>query len=284
MGYTVARKGDYYSPLPYVPDLRKNLERWHRPSALTGIDFDLEAMKKELANLLGRYYNEFAALPEFQDLKKAGYGPGYTAVDALVLYTFIRQWKPKRYIEVGSGLSTYYCSLAAAENAEEGHPLAITCIEPNPFDKLFSIANIRVIPEEVQEVDTSTFQELQKGDVLFIDSSHVLKIDGDVPYLYLEVLPILNEGVRVHIHDVPFPYNTPFPPEHRIFERPWPRLWNEAILVQAFLSFNPRYKILMSTPLLRHFDEPFLQETIPIYETIEQNPDAFSSLWIERID
>ena len=73
MGYTVARKGDYYSPLPYVPDLRKNLERWHRPSALTGIDFDLETMKKELANLLGRYYNEFAALPEFQDLKKAGY-------------------------------------------------------------------------------------------------------------------------------------------------------------------------------------------------------------------
>ena len=96
---------------------------------------------------------------------------------------------PRGTSKSGSGLSTYYCSLAAAQNAREGSPVAITCIEPNPYDKLYEIPGIQVIAKQVQDVDLSLFQELQQGDVLFIDSSHVLKIDGDVPFLYLEVLP-----------------------------------------------------------------------------------------------
>jgi predicted O-methyltransferase YrrM len=283
IGYNVARLKDYYSPLPSVPQLKKNIARWNRPSALTGISYDLERMKTDLADLLSQYYREFAAFPPFEGLKKAGYGPGYTAVDALTLYMLIRHIKPKRYFEVGSGLSTYYCSLAAASNTQEGHPLEITCIEPNPFEKLFNIPGIQVITKEVQDVEPSFFQGLQQDDVLFIDSSHVLKIDGDVPYLYLEILPNLNVGVVIHIHDVHFPYNTPYPPEHRIFENPWPRLWTEAMVVQAFLIFNPDYRILMSTPLLRFHDEPFLKEHIPLYETVDQNPDTFSSLWLRRV-
>ncbi len=283
LGYNVARLHDYYSPLPYVPHLKRNLKRWHRPSGLAGVEFDLEAMKRDLTRMLALYGGEFEALPPFTGLKQAGYGPGYTAVDALVMYLYIRDLKPKRYLEVGSGLSTYYCSLAAAQNVREGHPLAITCIEPNPFDKLYEIAGIDVLASEVQDVPLTTFQELEAGDVFFIDSSHVLKIDGDVPYLYLEVLPGLQKGVVIHIHDVHFPYNTPYPPEHRIFEKPWPRLWTEAMVVQAFLSFNPNFKVLLSAPLLRFHDEPFLREHLPKYEGVEQNPDTFSSLWLKRV-
>jgi hypothetical protein len=135
----------------------------------------------------------------------------------------------------------------------------------------------------VQEMQVAFFQKLEKDDVLFIDSSHVLKIDGDVPYLYLEILPTIKPGVVVHIHDVPFPFNTPYPPEHRIFEKPWPRLWNEAMVVQAFLSFNSSFRVMMSTPLLRFYDQQFLSDNIPIYEPIEKNPDTFSSLWLKRV-
>ncbi len=282
MGYSVARKSDYYSPLPSLDRLKKNYERWYRPSALAGIKYDLKAMKKELQSLLSRYYNEFYVLPAFEQLRKT-FGPGYNSVDALTLYMMIRQLKPKRCIEVGSGLSTYYCSRAAEKNASEGHPFQMTCIEPHPYEKLYTLPGIQVIPKEVQDVELSSFQQLEAGDVLFIDSTHILNIDGDVPFLYLEVLPSLKVGVTIHIHDVPFPYNIPYPPKLWIFGQTWPMFWNEAMVLQAFLCFNNQFEITMSMPLIRYFDEPFLKQTMPNYETVEQNPNTFSSIWLKRM-
>lgn len=283
-GYAVARAGDYYSPLTSASRLKATAPRWNRPSALTGVSYDLEEMKDEILSLLSGYGEEFAAIPAYATLQKAGFGPGYTALDALTLYLTIRHLKPKRYIEVGSGLSTYYCSLAAEKNAAEGHPLEITCIEPNPYDRLRTIPGIKLIPREVQDLDASVFQQLQADDVLFIDSSHILKIDGDVPFLFCEVLPTLNPGVVTHIHDVPFPYNIPYPPELWIFGQKWPMLWNEAMVLQAFLCFNPKFKVTLSTPLIRHFDESFLKKHIPFYETVDVNPNAFSSIWLRRVE
>jgi hypothetical protein len=282
-GYTIAEKTDYYSPLTSVSDLEATFERWNRPSTLKGITYDLGQMKDDLAGLLSQYLDEFLAIPPYKQLRQVGFGPGYTAVDALTLYMMVRHIKPKRYVEVGSGLSTYYCSLAAARNATEGHPLAITCIEPNPFDKLYDVPGIRVIAKQVQDVELSLFQELQRDDILFIDSTHVLKIDGDVPFLYLEVLPALNVGVVIHIHDVAFPYNIPYPPQLWVFGQKWPMLWNEAMLVQAFLCCNNAFQITMSTPLIRHLDEQFLATRIPFYESMDQNPNTFSSLWLKRV-
>ena len=282
-GYVVARKSDYYSPLTSVSDLRSTFGRWHRPSALKGVEYDLKQMKTALSDLLSRYLAEFMDIPPYEQLQQVGFGPGYTAVDALTLYMMIRQLKPKRYVEVGSGLSTYYCSLAAARNASEGHPLAITCVEPYPFEKLHTIAGINVIAKPVQDVEVSLFEQLRGGDVMFIDSSHILRIDGDVPFLYLEVLPTLDAGVFIHIHDVPFPYNVPYPPQLWVFGQEWPMLWNEAMVVQAFLSFNNSFEVTMSTPLLRYFDEDFLRRSIPFYQSVDQNPNTFSSLWLKRV-
>jgi len=281
-GYTVAEKADYYSPMSSLGELRSTVDRWNRPSALAGVSYDIEQMKRDLSDLLSQYLDEFLTFPPYETLRRIGYGPGYTAVDALTLYTTLRRLKPARYLEVGSGLSTYYCSLAAARNATDGRPIGITCIEPYPYDKLRAIPGIEVIAKPVQEIDLSVFTALQAGDVLFIDSSHVLKIDGDVPFLYLEVLPRLNRGVVIHIHDVPFPYNVPYPARLWVFGRPWPMLWNEAMVVQALLCGNRDFRITMSTPLIRHVDEAFLQQRIPFYETIDQNPNTFSSLWLEK--
>jgi hypothetical protein len=119
--------------------------------------------------------------------------------------------------------------------------------------------------------------------VFFIDSSHILRVDSDVPYLYLEILPQVKKGVFVHIHDIPFPYNIPYPPELWIFDRAEPMFWNEAMVLQAFLCGNENFQIILSTPMLRFFEEDFLKEKIPIYETVEQNSNAFSSLWMKRI-
>ena len=112
-GYQVARDEDYYSPLPSVARLKTNIARWNRPSALRGVEYDLEEMKSAFAELLARYLDEFLTYPTYSQVQKMGFGPGYTAVDALTLYMMIRHLKPRRYMEIGSGLSTYYCSLAA---------------------------------------------------------------------------------------------------------------------------------------------------------------------------
>jgi len=282
-GYQVARSADYYSPLLSVSQLKANSQRWNRPSSLLGVQYDLNEMKALLGQLLTQYLDEFMTLPSYLEITNKGFGPGYTAVDALTLYAMIRHLKPRRYIEVGSGISTYYCSLAAQRNEAEGTPLQITCIEPYPYEKLSTIPGVHVLAKKVEDVDRSEFQQLDANDVLFVDSSHILRIDGDVAFLFLEVIPSLNAGVITHVHDIPFPYNFPYPPDLWIFGRHWPMFWNEAMVLQAFLAFNRNFDIILSTPLIRYFDEPFLQQRIPIYETIEQNPNTFSSIWLKRV-
>ena len=87
----------------------------------------------------------------------------------------------------------------------------------------------------------------------------------------------------VHVHDVPFPFNVPFPAEFWTLDRQWPVFWNEAMLLQAFLCLNERFRIELSLPLLRHFDEAFLRAQIRCYESVAENPDTFSSLWMRRV-
>lgn len=287
MGFNISRTSDYYSPLPTESKIRQNAHRWNKPSPLAGVDYDVEKYKSRLGALLAKYWDEFDQLTDYNQLTSIGFGPGYTEMDALVLYMMIRDLKPKRYIEVGSGLSTYYCSLAANRNEDEGSPLSISCIEPYPYEKLNSIRGIEVTRDEVQNVPKDVFLELEENDVLFIDSTHVVKIDGDVAYLYLDILPILKKGVVVHIHDVPFPFNTPFPADLWVLGNEegspaWPMYWNEPMLLQAFLAFNTSYEISLSTPLIRHFDESFLAN-IPLYRPLEEQPNAFSSIWLRKL-
>ena len=287
-GVMIALKSDYYSPLPSERALRKNYSRWAKPSALRGVAYDLEKMKSRLKALKDAYYGDFCALPPYASLCTAGYGPGYTQVDAFTLYAMIRQLRPGRYIEIESGLSTYYCHLARKRNREESYDTKMVCIEPYPFPKLSEIEQIELIRTEVQDVPLKTFESLCSGDVLFIDSSHVVRLDGDVPYIFLEVLPLIAPGVYIHIHDIPFPFNIPFPPEYWTLlqdaDSPyWPRYWSEAMLLQAFLAFNPAFEIVLSCPMIRYADEDFMGTTLPFYKPPSEEPNTFSSIWLRRI-
>lgn len=279
-GYSISRAKDFYSPLPSRSRLFRNKQRWQKPSSMRGITYDLNKMKAYLWDLISKYYSEFAQLPPYSQVIQSGFGPGYTAIDALLLYMLIRDRKPSRYVEVGSGVSTYYASAAAKVNTADGYPLNIKCIEPHPYKALLNIPNIECCQREVQDLDYSIFSSLDANDILFIDSSHVLKLDGDVPFLYLEVLPALRSGVLVHVHDVPFPYNIPYPPELWVFGSRWPMFWNEAMLLQAFLCFNKRFEILMSTPLIRYLEESFLTRVVPSYRPVAEEPNTFSSIWL----
>jgi hypothetical protein len=279
VGLNVSRRSDYYSPLPDPAELARTESQWNKPSALKGVRYDLNAFERTLGELT-RWFPELAELTDYATAREAGFGPGYPEVDAAVLYAMVRELKPARYLEVGSGLSTYYASLAAGRNKAEGRPLEIQCIEPYPYELLRSIPGINVNARKVQDIPVAEFELLAAGDILFIDSSHALKIGSDVAYLLLEVLPALAPGVFIHIHDIHFPYNIPFPAAFWVRDRNWPIYWNEAMAVQAFLAFNQRFEIHLSLPLLRHFERTGLERLLPGFAVEPIGDAAFSSLWL----
>ena len=124
----------------------------------------------------------------------------FDGTDALVAYCMVRNFQPRSIIEIGGGFSSLILGEAAAKN--NNSPLI--CVEPFPqeflkegFPGLHSL-----IEKRVQDVELEFFSQLGSGDILFIDSSHTVKIGGDVNYLFLEVLPRLKPGVIVHVHDI----------------------------------------------------------------------------------
>jgi predicted O-methyltransferase YrrM len=272
LGWVVAPAADYYQPLRPVAELQRHAGRWHRPSRMTGIGFDLPAIRVTLEGMLATYGAEAAALPSYDELKARKHGPGFTRVDALVLYLMLRHHQPARYLEVGSGLSTDYALLAAATNAAEGRPVKMTVVDPfmTAATRALQAQGVEVIPREAQDLAVEEYTRLEAGDVLFIDTTHIVRIDGEVPYLILEVLPALKPGVLVHIHDIHFPYYVPIDPDAYVFDRRWPMLFTEAMLVQAWLCNNSRVEIVMSTPLLRHHDEDFLRRVVPGYQPLDR--------------
>ncbi|WP_162248811.1 class I SAM-dependent methyltransferase [Aeromicrobium sp. Root472D3] len=283
-GFNIVKKDDYYSTLPVLAEIEQTRERWDRPSELVGIDLDVPAMTQTLRGLADRWEKEFTAVTgDYLTNTRQGFGPGYPQLDARTLYFMLREHKPARYLEIGSGLSTYYASIAARQNAADGSPLQITCVEPYPFDALRTLDNFELVEGFVQDVPLSTFEALEAGDVLFIDSSHALKIDSDVAFLFLEVLPRLAPGVVVHIHDVHFPFNGPFPADTWLFGERWPVYWNEAMVVQIFLAHSSAYRVLLSTPMIRHTDESVLTGLFDDYVPLARDVNPPSSLWLERI-
>jgi hypothetical protein len=228
---------------------------------------------------LQQYMPDYATLLPYEKAKDIGFGPGYTYVDSIISFTMIRDIKSNIYFEIGSGLSTYYASLALDKNeAADKKKSRIICVEPYPYAKLKEINNISLHHKEVQDVSIDTFSVLEENDILFIDSTHIVRLDGDVPYLFLKILPQLKKGVYVHIHDIAFPFNIPYPHDYWIFDQSVAMYWTEAMLLQALLCHSDTFEIVLSTPLIRFNDEPLLKQYVPDYKGTEEDPNAFSSI------
>jgi len=265
-------RNHYYEPLFDPRDLRKPLDQ---ERALPGIDWNVD----EQLRLLGtfRYHDE---LPELQ-APQPGLPPfrfgavPFDSGDAEYLYSFVRARKPARIIEIGSGHSTIVASMAVRRNRLEDGAYECThlCIEPYEAPWL-ERTGATVLRQRVEDVDLSLFSALRSNDLLFIDSSHILRPQGDVTFEYLQVLPSLNVGVAVHVHDI-------FSP--RDYPREWVvdsvRLWNEQYVLEAFLSCNRQWKVVAALNYLHHRHYDALRAACP-FLTPDREPGSF---YIERI-
>lgn len=270
----------YYNPVPDTRQLKKNFNRWYKKRDMAGIDMNL-AGNIDLLNQLTMYKNELGSIPSYEDVSSSGYGQGYGPIEAQLLYLFCRYAKPKKVIEVGSGVSSVFTMKALDKNfEEEGVISKFTAIEPYPMYNLSSIkgnCQFELIPKLVQDVEMAAFEDLDRGDILFIDSSHISAYDSDVDYLFLDVLPNLKSGVYIHIHDILFPYPAP-EPEHWVFKKHL--FFNEAALLQAFLAFNNHFKIILCESNL-HFERPdILKNALEDYDPSVHYP---SSIWLQKI-
>jgi predicted O-methyltransferase YrrM len=262
----------YYEPFVHPDDLRKPLEQ---PRNLPGIDWNIEGQRQFLKEF--RYAAEIADLTEPASSRtdfRLNNG-SFESGDAEYLYQLIRAKKPRRIIEIGSGHSTLIAQRAIRRNREEigRYECDHVCIEPFEAPWLEQ-AGATVIRERVEAVPADLFAQLGRDDLLFIDSSHVIRPQGDVVTEYLEILPSLKPGVLVHVHDV-------FSPRDYLREwmvdRMW--LWNEQYLLEAFLTNNDSWQVVGALNLLRHAHFEELQSVCP-YLTRDREPGSF---YIQRI-
>lgn len=272
----------YYSPLPHRSVLDRERERWNRARPLRGLRLDLGPQLAFLDSL-APFAEEALALPAQQEVHARGLGQGYGEIEAQCLYAALRRLRPRRVIEVGSGISTWFAVTALRRNRSEGAPEAhLTCIEPHPRPALEALAreegvrlDLRV--EEVQATPPGLFDELGEDDLLFVDSSHTVRVDGDVPFLLLEVLPRLRAGCLVHVHDVTLPYPAP-PNDHPVFHMFY--LWRETDLLHAFLLFNEAFRVELCQSQLHHERPDAIRAVFPSYDPARHFP---SSTWLRRV-
>jgi hypothetical protein len=193
------------------------------------------------------------------------YGPG----DAEILYAMVRWSKPTRIIELGAGNSTIVMARAATANAREGSPVRLRSYDPYPADRLLGLRDVQVIATGATDVPLDLFRELDRGDVLFVDSTHTVKLGSDVNFVILDVLPVLRPGVIVHFHDIFLPWEYP-----RHWAETEDRFWTEQYLLYAFLAFNPRYEVLLPCHAVAREHPEALAAAVPRFGPASR-PTAF---------
>jgi hypothetical protein len=269
----------YYSPIPSLRDLRRRTSVLSEPSALVGIDTNDDAQTAFITQL-ATVADEVRALPSYADFERRSPGEGYGVGDSQILYSWVRTHKPRHVVEIGSGVSTHYIVEALRRNADDGTRSTLTCVEPYRWQGLDRLGDERVKVDVrrtiVQDLDLSFFETLEAGDLLFIDSSHVVKVGSDTSFLILEVLPRLAPGVFVHVHDIPFPYAF-VDIEIALAEH---MFWNEVAMLQAFLSFNQHYSVRLMSFWLSETNRDLMMRAAPSLEDPHVVP---SSLWLERV-
>ena len=239
--------GHFYSPVVDPEELRPEADRiWPTETGeMSGMDFNDACHAYVLDRLFPEFFGDFDYAehgPEDDQLTQFYVqNPQFSRLDARLLFVLLRAWKPARVIEVGSGYSTLL--MADVNRRFLGGSTQIVAVEPYPRSFLAGLnGQIELIEKRVQDVAVETFLQLEAGDVLFIDSSHVMKTGSDVNHLYFEILPRLKPGVRVHVHDIFLPAE--YPVEWVLDDN---RSWNEQYLLRALLMFSARFRVLFGS-------------------------------------
>lgn len=271
----------FYQPIPDLKDLEKR-KVWDKISALRGIKFEPRKYL-EFIELLGKKYSKECDWPNnptnnsnkfFLNNSCFSYGC------ASALHSIIREFKPRKIIEVGSGFSSQVIRDALAQNTKEDNIDSLyTVIDPySVLDKNNFSENANIVKEKIEEIDIDFFRQLEENDVLFIDSSHVCKIGSDVNFEILEILPILKKGVVIHFHDINLPYEYPkvyaTNPKFRMF-------WTESYLLQSFLSCNDNFEIILPMAYVQNNFEKEFRQFFPNSNKAENFRSG--SFWIKKI-
>lgn len=263
----------YYEPLFLERQLSAPLDA---PRDLPGIDWDEAGQLARLREL--RWSDELRAFPRAASLADDPLdffvdNGAYEGGDADLLYQVLRWRKPHRLLEVGSGMSTRLAAAALRRNAADGRAAVHECIEPYEMPWLERLG-VRVRRERAEHVPLETYTSLTSGDVLFIDSSHVIRPRGDVVHLLLEVLPRLAPGVLVHVHDIFSPWD---PPRAWVLDEM--RLWHEQYLLEGLLTDTTRWRVLFAGHLLARRHPAAFGAVAPWFGP-GRTPGA---IWLERV-
>lgn len=261
--------GHYYSPI-FIGKQNDD-----RPGFFHGIDLKTQ----EQLNLLEIFSELISEFP-FQGAptKNCRFSMDnefYTGVDAYTLFCFLRHFRPKQVLEVGSGFSS-----ALMLDTKERFELDVSFkfIEPFP-ERLLSLISqqdeTQLIKKTIQTVPLDYFSELKENDFLFIDTSHVSKTDSDVNYLLFKVLPVLKKGVMIHFHDVFYPFEYP-----RVWTDEEFRSWNEIYILRAFLMDNPKYEIVFFNHMMA---AQFTNEYPKFFNAPNPKNVPVGSLWFRKI-
>ncbi len=269
-GWDLVRR-NLYSPIPQLP---VNEAAASEPqTSLAGIRLDLDGSLSWLEQELSAYIEEFRGRVT-DDLAFALTNNYYRGFDATLLYAMVRRFKPARMLEVGAGFSTRISAAACLVNGAEGHPTELISVDPHPRTEIEQLAGVtRVELRSANDLPLGDFLSLRSGDILFIDTSHVVKRGSEVNRLVLEVLPRIALGVVVHIHDIFLPYDYPLR---------WYRygtFLTEQFLVQAFLTDNQSYEILIPSHALARSRREHLRRIIPFATYTDADPASF---WMRR--
>jgi len=271
--------GHYYSPIPSREEVWEVVTRIRAEqtgmSEPKGIRLNGEK-QRDLLKTFETFYKDLPFQEEQSDSCRYYFRESpYPYPDAIFLYSFLRHVQPKQIIEVGSGFS----SAVILDTVERffPQPPKLTFIEPYPvtLTRLLRPEDARkvtIIKERVQTTPLEMFESLNSGDLLFIDSSHIVKCGSDVSFLIFEVLPRLPVGVYVHFHDIfqSFEY-----PEEWLLQG-W--YWNEAYFLRALLSNNHAWEIHFFNNYVRTAFEKFLAAKMPLCLR-----DVGGSLYIRKI-
>jgi len=265
--------GDLLSPLPSGDDIRAHASFDWNPAGIPGIELNT-AGQWDLLQRLARHYPKlkFPAQP-VPGHRYYYENSSYSYADAIFLGCMILEFHPKQIIEVGSGFSS--AAILDINDAFFGGRIACTFIDPDP-GRLHSLLkpeddSNRLIPKRMQEVPLDLFSQLETSDILFIDSSHVSKLNSDANRFLFEILPRLQRGVLIHFHDVFYPFEYPL----YWLERGW--VWNEQYLLHAFLQYNEAFAIRIFSTWLFQQDRSWFERNLP---DCLKNPGG--CLWLEK--
>ena len=285
----------FYFPVPKLKSFHD--KDWAARRPCPGIDFRFPEQIARLKSDLLPFADEwtFSELAN-GDAHKFHFNNGFfERVDAEVAYSFVRHRKPKRIIEIGSGNTTLVMATALRKNLAEGYPCELTSIEPFPApflkDGLNGLSSL--IEKPVQQVPLDVFKSLDPGDILFIDSSHVVSMDSDVLYEFLQIVPQVAPGVLIHVHDIftPLDYPQKFVMTNLCF-------WSEQYLLEAFLAFNNSFKVMWASSAMQQAHPEILREAFPGWQgSFERMPTELKvfaptldnknvlpcSFWMERV-